>query len=1058
MATATQTQSVAPEAQATTSQLSEPVAAAAAVVAKENPAFSQQLSEAVATQAVAYSVDPAAVAMSVTMMETLPPEMLEGLAASPSAHPVDKAAIAALTGYTGSPVPEIKETPAQKTEPVGETPAPIDLIESPPYPDVSTPAGQPVNDQPFLDKMDALVAANQLQLQTNKTHRIAQRQDGDWDVFEESDGRSAGQPVGSVPAPVGVGGVQASGTGASDPIATLNANIGRDVWRAATPDEVRSVANTQEYGAAETVAKAFGHELVPAVSSEADGQFDPQQPEKLFLDVSRPTSLLSVTTAHELGHGMEQNAPQLFNTMLAAIDKELKRGSLTAFAKDRSGYAGVPKGVLKRELVSDFIAEVMHRPGVVGRVAKQMDTWEKGSGKAFLDYMRDFLSYLKNALGSFNQTDKYFKDAAAIARAQQAVENALAQYGVARGVPTPSAFKAPQASVKRPTSDVGHKRRGTDGSYVGAPDWVTNGAQLTKLRKKLKQLVLDGASGRYWYEKSSKAVLDLVGGDKAEAEKFVGLLAIYSQGTEVNINAGFALEAYYQWKAGLPVNAGRFPVAQSAKAQAWLDKGEDWGGIKVNNFYADLMEEIDPGKVEDGHATMDMWMALAFDYGAKVLDQGPKYNFAKRETARLAKELGWKPHQVQAAIWTAIKSRVEGSEKARNAFELQEGIAQKNGAAHAIVKGREYDHFRAAHRFGMELAITPEEIAAQGVDFADALAQRMVQMSWEATPSVTGGDIPGIHTAPTAQKFEYLTAVAQALTENGKDLIAEAVGLHTPPTIFGYSAWEGAVGAGAQSFLPVPIVGQSKDRAVLPVARDLINQYAALKGLVMQQDAVVWHIPVRNDAKARNNGAELVTKRALTEAEMRALYDAIHQTFGTWELAPGYTSNGARVLNFVDGLDNKAFQKGMAQVHAALPDDFGGGDAVDMNYFRSDGDYVGNDWKEQPNGEGYYQTLRGRSPDIQGRAASLRARVEAVNRDFSERYGWDKPRASAKRQPDAGSAERVGGSAAQADQKVQPGYGVRRPGSVSAAAVHFSTQPRSALNSAYYGKGLKRAA
>jgi hypothetical protein len=192
MATATQTQSVAPEAQATTSQLSEPVAAAAAVVAKENPAFSQQLSEAVSTQAVAYSVDPAAVAMSVTMMETLPPEMLEGLAASPSAHPVDKAAIAALTGYTGSPVPEIKETPAQKTEPVGETPAPIDLIESPPYPDVSTPAGQPVNDQPFLDKMDALVAANQLQLQTNKTHRIAQRQDGDWDVFEESDNGNTG--------------------------------------------------------------------------------------------------------------------------------------------------------------------------------------------------------------------------------------------------------------------------------------------------------------------------------------------------------------------------------------------------------------------------------------------------------------------------------------------------------------------------------------------------------------------------------------------------------------------------------------------------------------------------------------------------------------------------------------------------------------------------------------------------------------------------------------------------------------------------------------------------
>jgi hypothetical protein len=609
-----------------------------------------------------------------------------------------------------------------------------------------------------------------------------------------------------------------------------------------------------------------------------------------------------------------------------------------------------------------------------------------------------------------------------------------------------------QFSTKKPTSDIGHKRRGTDGSYVGAPDWVTSGAQLTVLRKKLRRLAMDGVSGRFWYEKSSKAVLDLVGGDKVEAEKFVGLLAIYSQGTEVSVNTGFALEAYYQWKAGMPIHTGRFPVAQSKKAEAWLNRGEDWGGIKVNNFYADLMEEIDPGKVADGHATMDMWMALAFDYGMKVLDQGPKYNFAKRETTRLAEELGWKPHQVQAAIWTAIKSRVEGSEAARNADEIKQGIAVKNGGQHAIVKGREYDHFRTAHKFGMDMAITPDEIAEKGLDFADSLAGRMAQMSWEATPSVTGGDIPGIHTAPTAQKFEYLLAVANALTENGKDLIAEAVGLHTPPTIFGFSAWEGAIGAGAQSFLPVPIVGQAANRAVLPVAREMLGRYSALKGLVMRQDAVVWHVPIWSEAKDRMNGVELVTRRALDEAEMRALYDALNAEFGTWELAPGYTTTGARVLNFVEGLGNKAFLKGVNKIIDSLPGNFGGG-FVEHTGFRSDGDYISNNWKENPNGEEYLSRLRAGRPDIQERAASLRARVEAVNDDFIKRYGWGGVKRSLPRSDAAGSGRDRSVPAGEG----RPSYGTATEGAVSAVGVHYSNQERSSLSGTYYGTGLDGA-
>ena len=546
-----------------------------------------------------------------------------------------------------------------------------------------------------------------------------------------------------------------------------------------------------------------------------------------------------------------------------------------------------------------------------------------------------------------------------------------------------------EPEIKFSPGDVKHKREKSSGRYVGAPDWVGNSpSKLGHLRQKLKKLALEGESGRYWYEKSSKAILDFVGGNKKEAEKFVALVAIYSQGTEVNVNMGFALEAYYQWKAGLPIHTGRFPTEQSKKAENILRHGKGWGGVKTNNFYTDLMEEIDPAKVDEEHATMDMWMAIAFDYGSKVLDQGPKYKFAKDMVSNIAREIGWKPHQVQAAIWTSIKTRVEGTAKERTAIEKAEGIDPKNTTDRE--KGS-YAHFKLSHKLGLGLKITPEEIGERGYDFSDVLTQRTVQMSWEATPSITAGDLPGIHSAPIEQQFEYLAAISKALSDrNGEDRIAKLINLHTPPTMFGYSAWESAVGAGAQSMFPVAIKGLAKDRAVVPVSRDMLDLYAAIKGYVLHQDAVVWHIPIYNDALIRQNGFEVELKRPGTEAETKQLYQAIHDKFGTWDLAPGYTQNGYRVLNFNEGLSNKDFQKGMEEVLDSLPDDFGGGDATHIGY-RSDGEMIGNNWKENPNGEEYQKRIEAGRPDLFREAADLRARIEAVNRKFDKKYGWGSP-------------------------------------------------------------------
>jgi hypothetical protein len=599
-------------------------------------------------------------------------------------------------------------------------------------------------------------------------------------------------------------------------------------------------------------------------------------------------------------------------------------------------------------------------------------------------------------------------------------------------------------------SDIGHKRE-SSGRYVGAPDWVGSSPQkLAALRAKLRSLAAEGEAGRYWYENSSRAILQMVGGDVLEAERVVSLIAIYSPNATVPANTTMALTAYFQWKAGQPINAG-FGEADK-KAEDLLRNNNPWSGIKTNSFYQNLMVEIDPSKLDPGVATMDMWMAIAFDYGMKALDQGPKYKFSEREIGRLADELGWKAHQVQAAIWTAMKGRVDPIRGELKKRELKLGIGHmvdktdpKTGKVkqvYQIKPDKRVEHFRLAHKMAMAYDLRKEDIDASKYDFSNAIEDRLVQLSWEATPG-TGLSLPGIHAAPIEQKFEYLAAVREALTENGRDLIADLVDLPQGVTVEGFSAWEGDVGAGAQTFLPVPSEGAGKARSIKPAAAEVLDLYSAVRGLVTEQKAVVYHTPVWDDAAIRHNGVHVQTSRPFTEAEIRSLYAALSEKFGTQELAPAWRPDGVRILNFVEGLDNKTFQKGVEEVLGTLPDALTG----TLKAFRSDGNYISNDWEASPNGEDYTSRIEARRPDILGRVADLRARVVSVNQTFERKYGWDKPGVLRQSRPDAASDRRDRGLAGI------PRAGVAREGSVQARGVHYSRLRRETLESSKHGTG-----
>jgi len=555
-------------------------------------------------------------------------------------------------------------------------------------------------------------------------------------------------------------------------------------------------------------------------------------------------------------------------------------------------------------------------------------------------------------------------------------------------------------SLAKPSSDVGHKREASTGRYVGAPEWVgSSPQQLASLRKKLRKLAVEGEPGRYWYERSSKAILDMFGGDKKEAEKFVSLIAIYSPNATVPANTSMALKAYYQYLTGEEIKAGLGEA--NKKATKLLKDNVAWSGIKTNSFYQNLMVEIDPSKLDPGVATMDMWMALAFDYGMKVLDQGPKYKFAEREIQNIAKDLGWSAHQVQAAIWTAMKGRIDPIRDALKAKEIELGIGEmyedEGKMKYRVKADRKSDHFRLAHKMGMDFNLTPEAIEQSKYDFSDAIKDRSSQMSWEATPGATTKLLPGLLKAPIDEKFEYLTAIHDVLTdEDGYDVIAKKIGLPSGKTILGFSAWQGDIGAGAQTFTGVALEGGKDKRDVTPEARKLLNLYCAIKGFTLAQEAVVWQVPSYDGSIKNQNGIEGKFNQALTASEMNQLYAGLYDKFNTYDIAPGYTEDGFRLLNFTE-IPNKEFHKGVKEVLESLPADFGGG-MISATQYRSVGDYIGNDWINSPKGEDYAGQIAsaglpsrgGERSDLQQWATNLRSRVEAVNEKFSKKYDWGK--------------------------------------------------------------------
>ncbi len=486
----------------------------------------------------------------------------------------------------------------------------------------------------------------------------------------------------------------------------------------------------------------------------------------------------------------------------------------------------------------------------------------------------------------------------------------------------------------------------TTGQVVGAPEGFDSKQKVGALRRKMKGLAEEGVSAKFWYEQSGQALLNITNNNKEDADKLAQVIAITSPGTPVDANFNYALQAYYQYKAGQPIKTGRFPIEMSKKV---LDvfEGKEWGGRKTNEFYNNIMRVIDPTRTQG--VTVDVWMVRAFGFDNDAPTDA-QYSFVENEVQKITEQLGWEPQQVQAAIWTAQKAKDEGT-----------------------------------------------DVNAAGFNYANALQKSLGQISWESIPGETSGHMPEIFSAPYEQLQEYHVAISKALQdENGGDFIANRLGILSPRIVEAPGFFAGRVSPGSQTEVALPkIYKAEKDQyaTLEPAAEDLVKAYSAALGILLKQDGVGYHRPFvqKGIAKSKLNGMDIDIGRSLTEAETQAIAEAMERESGVKDYNPIGTSRGARLINFSYlNIPNVKFK---SIVNKALDSvQFENNEDVVAGQFAANEGYLDNDWSTNKNGEGYIQSIGGISPDLQGRVSDivrdLKQRINEVDQTFSEKYGW----------------------------------------------------------------------
>ncbi|NBK21752.1 MAG: hypothetical protein EOM68_06980, partial [Spirochaetia bacterium] len=425
------------------------------------------------------------------------------------------------------------------------------------------------------------------------------------------------------------------------------------------------------------------------------------------------------------------------------------------------------------------------------------------------------------------------------------------------------------------------------GVIKGAPEWVKNRKDFNRMMHDMRKYLHEGASGRYWYEESAEAVWKMMRGDSDKAKKFIQLLAIYSPNNNVPNNTLMAIRAYAHWAAGLPedeLSSGMGELDEKARRALYHD--EEWDGRKTNSFYTNLMYELVrkyPNEFPDMEisdvATMDLWMARAFGYLVEAFsdDKGTgKYSFSENITRRLTAEMNakllpgeepWTPHQVQAAIWSSMKTRYEMPhvKEATNKESLRRGYSKLDAKGRVINPSSgetEKLHKQLWRKYATTKAgtsdVVTKAVEENGFSFSEAIYDSSQIVTWEAVPSASIG--AAINRADKDVKMAFTReALSLIIDAEGNDLLGARLGVPVNYSKQADGAYEKSVTPNVvTSLFPARVKGES-------ISYDAVRDYARAIQYIFMQDAVPFFRP---------NSMPLVSKAAKEELQFKVVrYD-----------------------------------------------------------------------------------------------------------------------------------------------------------------------------------------
>jgi hypothetical protein len=179
----------------------------------------------------------------------------------------------------------------------------------------------------------------------------------------------------------------------------------------------------------------------------------------------------------------------------------------------------------------------------------------------------------------------------------------------------------------------------------------------------IKAAALRGVDGARWYETARHALQDLAAREGLDYDDFILAVAATSPRCVVWMNIRHALRVcrFAAWRMAEGVSRLRAYTEAAVKVPGLMGSirkslvkaikaGVEALGPKTGPFASNLLGD-------ETRVTLDSWMARFAGVPQSKLprsDVGPRYT---KRVVKVARDLGWSPAMVQAAVWRDITSR-----------------------------------------------------------------------------------------------------------------------------------------------------------------------------------------------------------------------------------------------------------------------------------------------------------------------------------------------------------------------------------------------------------------